>query len=93
MTARLLDGGNGDVVGALSSGGTESIVLATKAARDKMFKERGITRGEVVACATAHAAIDKVIYHHIGVYHHLSAYTTIYHHISPYIDIYHLIPP
>ncbi|KAJ1446813.1 pyridoxal phosphate-dependent transferase [Pelagophyceae sp. CCMP2097] len=59
MTARLLDGGDADVCGALASGGTESIVLAAKAARDKLFKDRGITRGEVVACVTAHAAIDK----------------------------------
>lgn len=34
MTARLLDGGDDDVCGILTSGGTESIVLATKAHRD-----------------------------------------------------------
>lgn len=34
MTARLLDGGDAGVCGVLTSGGTESIVLATKAHRD-----------------------------------------------------------
>lgn len=34
MTARLLDGGDGSVCGIITSGGTESIVLATKAHRD-----------------------------------------------------------
>lgn len=34
MTARLLDGGDGGVCGVLTSGGTESILLATKAHRD-----------------------------------------------------------
>ncbi|KAJ8610493.1 hypothetical protein CTAYLR_007774 [Chrysophaeum taylorii] len=57
MTARLV--GGADVCGTTSSGGTESIILATKAHRDKMRRERGIVCGEVVACVTAHAAIDK----------------------------------
>ena len=34
MTARLLDGGDEGVCGVLTSGGTESIVLAAKAHRD-----------------------------------------------------------
>lgn len=34
MTARLLDGGDDAVCGVLTSGGTESIVLAAKAHRD-----------------------------------------------------------
>lgn len=34
MTARLLDGGDDGVCGVLTSGGTESIVLAAKAHRD-----------------------------------------------------------
>ncbi|CAM9576987.1 unnamed protein product, partial [Discosporangium mesarthrocarpum] len=38
MTARLLDGGNEHVCGALTSGGTESIVLAAKAHRDYYSK-------------------------------------------------------
>lgn len=38
MTARLLDGGNEGVCGVLTSGGTESIILAAKAHRD-FFRE------------------------------------------------------
>lgn len=38
MTARLLDGGDPGVCGILTSGGTESIILATKAHRD-YFRE------------------------------------------------------
>lgn len=34
MTARLLDGGDDGVCGVLTSGGTESIVLAAKAHRE-----------------------------------------------------------
>lgn len=34
MTARLLDGGDAGVCGVLTSGGTESIILAAKAHRD-----------------------------------------------------------
>jgi len=35
MTARLLNGGE-DVVGAMTSGGTESILMAVKAYREKI---------------------------------------------------------
>ncbi|CAM9766769.1 unnamed protein product, partial [Ectocarpus sp. 13 AM-2016] len=58
MTARLLDGGDAGVCGVLTSGGTESIVLAAKAHRD-FYRERGVTSPEIVAATTAHAAIDK----------------------------------
>lgn len=58
MTARLLDGGNEGVCGVLTSGGTESIILAAKAHRD-FFRERGVTSPEIVAATSAHAAIDK----------------------------------
>mmetsp|Transcript_4747 Transcript_4747/g.14349 ORF Transcript_4747/g.14349 Transcript_4747/m.14349 type:complete len:587 (-) Transcript_4747:174-1934(-) len=59
MTARLVDGGDRGVCGCMTSGGTESIILATKAHRDLAREERGVSRGEVVACATAHAAVEK----------------------------------
>lgn len=59
MTARLVDGGDRGVCGTLTSGGTESIILATKAHRDWAAKERGCSHFEIVACVTAHAAIDK----------------------------------
>ncbi|RHY09450.1 hypothetical protein DYB38_002898 [Aphanomyces astaci] len=59
MTASFLNGGNTDVCGALTSGGTESIVLATKTHRDWFRHDHGITRPEIIAAVTAHAAIDK----------------------------------
>ena len=36
-----------EVVGSMSSGGSESIVLAVKATRDFMREKRGITRPEM----------------------------------------------
>jgi glutamate/tyrosine decarboxylase-like PLP-dependent enzyme len=68
MTAGLLGGdaaGGGDpaheVVGTVTSGGTESILLAMKAYRDRARARarRRVTRPEVVAPATAHVAFDK----------------------------------
>jgi glutamate/tyrosine decarboxylase-like PLP-dependent enzyme len=58
MTANLLHG-NSAVVGATSSGGTESIVLAIKAHREYYGRKRGIAYPEVICGTTAHAAIDK----------------------------------
>lgn len=65
MTANLL-GGSTDVgtartrlYGAVTSGGTESILLAMKAYRDRARTERGILRPEIVVPETAHAAFDK----------------------------------
>mmetsp|Transcript_28439 Transcript_28439/g.44221 ORF Transcript_28439/g.44221 Transcript_28439/m.44221 type:complete len:653 (-) Transcript_28439:136-2094(-) len=59
MTASFLNGGNADVVGCISSGGTESIVLAAKAHRDYFGRRNGIRKPEIVSCYTAHAGIDK----------------------------------
>lgn len=63
MTARMLGGGggdgDGDVCGTVTSGGTESIMLAMKTYRDCARAERGITRPEIVAPITAHAAFNK----------------------------------
>ncbi len=47
------------VCGTLSSGGTESILLAMKTYRDRARKEKGIRRPEMVVPVTAHAAFDK----------------------------------
>jgi sphinganine-1-phosphate aldolase len=66
MTAAML-GGEADrpgdpsrqVVGSVTSGGTESILLAMKAYRDQARATRRITRPEVVAPSTAHVAFDK----------------------------------
>ncbi len=64
MTAAMLGGDPGEVrpdrkiVGAVSSGGTESILLAMKAYRDRA-RSRGLERPEIVAPTTAHVAFDK----------------------------------
>jgi glutamate/tyrosine decarboxylase-like PLP-dependent enzyme len=65
MTAAMLGGGDPgrQIVGTVTSGGTESILLAMKAYRDRdrdRARVRGrVTRPEVVAPATAHVAFDK----------------------------------
>jgi len=47
------------VTGTVSSGGTESILLAMKTYRDFARERRGIAEPEIVAPVTAHAAFDK----------------------------------
>lgn len=63
MTASLVGGGpNGavsTVCGSTTSGGTESIVLAIKSHRDYFRCEFGIVEPEMIACISAHAAVDK----------------------------------
>ena len=39
--------------------GTESIILAAKAHRDYFREAKGISQPEIVACVSAHAAIQK----------------------------------
>jgi glutamate/tyrosine decarboxylase-like PLP-dependent enzyme len=48
-----------DVCGTVTSGGTESILLAMKTYRDWGRAEKGIEQAEIVAPTTAHAAFDK----------------------------------
>ncbi len=43
----------------MTSGGTESIVLAVKAYRDYAVEEKGISYPEIIVPRTAHAAFDK----------------------------------
>jgi sphinganine-1-phosphate aldolase len=57
--ARDLLHGDAAVSGVVTSGGTESILLALKMYRDYGAAVRGITRPQVVMCQTAHAAFDK----------------------------------
>jgi sphinganine-1-phosphate aldolase len=59
MTADMLGGAGQGVCGTVSSGGTESILLAMKTYRDRARQEKGITRPEMVVPVTAHAAFDK----------------------------------
>ncbi len=58
MTATLL-GIEDEPVGTVTSGGTESILMAMKSYRDQGRAERGIKRARIVAPETAHAAFDK----------------------------------
>ncbi|EPX61466.1 Sphingosine-1-phosphate lyase [Cystobacter fuscus DSM 2262] len=74
MTAHLLGAAEANagrapdehICGSLSSGGTESIMLATKTYRDYARAERGIEHPEMVAPASAHPAFDKAA-HYFGV--------------------------
>ena len=59
MTADMLGGAGQDVHGTLSSGGTESILLAMKTYRDWAREKKGITDPEIILPVTAHAAFDK----------------------------------
>ena len=52
--------------GSFTSGGTESILLAVKAARDQHAQQRGIARPNAVLPASAHAAFNKAC-HYFGV--------------------------
>ena len=49
--------------GFMTSGGTESILMAVKAARERGRKERGITQPNVVLPTSAHAAFEKGCYY------------------------------
>lgn len=59
MTAAMLHGGR-DVVGTMTSGGTESILLAVKAARERARESKPkITKPNIVVPETIHVAFDK----------------------------------
>jgi len=61
--ARDLLGGDADTVGTVTSGGTESCLLAVQSARDTWLAARGLRPGEarprLVAPVTVHAAFQK----------------------------------
>lgn len=60
MTSRMLGAEPGSgVCGTVSSGGTESILLAVKAYRDWARETKGIRRPELIAPVSAHAAFEK----------------------------------
>ena len=66
MTATMLNG-NGDVVGTMTSGGSESILMAVKTYRDRARDlHPEIKRPEMVLPVTAHAAFLKAG-HYFGV--------------------------
>ncbi len=63
MTARMLGaaqvGGENGICGTVSSGGTESILLAMKTYRDWARETKGIRHPEMIVPRTAHAAFEK----------------------------------
>eukprot|EP00746_Dinoflagellata_sp_MGD_P161010 gnl/MRDRNA2_/MRDRNA2_88020_c0_seq1.p1 gnl/MRDRNA2_/MRDRNA2_88020_c0~~gnl/MRDRNA2_/MRDRNA2_88020_c0_seq1.p1 ORF type:complete len:540 (+),score=106.34 gnl/MRDRNA2_/MRDRNA2_88020_c0_seq1:72-1691(+) len=66
LHGRSLGGVTGqDAVGLLTSGGTESILIAIHAYREQAH-ERGIIDPEIICCVTAHPALDKAA-HYFGV--------------------------
>lgn len=58
LTCTMLNGDE-KTCGALTGGGTESILMAMKTYRDYAINVRGIKKPEVVLSAGAHAAFDK----------------------------------
>jgi sphinganine-1-phosphate aldolase len=59
-------GGDGETAGAMTSGGTESILMAVKAARDwARINRPAIQAPEIVAPLTAHPAFNKAA-HYLG---------------------------
>ncbi|XP_048561808.1 sphingosine-1-phosphate lyase [Triticum urartu] len=63
MTAALLGSkekaSGGQICGNMTSGGTESILLAVKTSRDYMQSKKGITKPEMIIAESAHSAYDK----------------------------------
>jgi glutamate/tyrosine decarboxylase-like PLP-dependent enzyme len=61
MTANMLsaDRTSDEIVGTVTSGGTESILLAMKTYRDWARETKGITEPEIIAPTTAHPAFTK----------------------------------
>lgn len=56
---RQLFHGNENVVGVITSGGTESILMACLAARNRAYDLYNITNPEIIVPMSAHAAFDK----------------------------------
>jgi sphinganine-1-phosphate aldolase len=52
--------------GIFTSGGTESVLMAALAHREYYRDNKGITEPEIIACTSAHAAIDKAC-HYFGI--------------------------
>jgi len=65
MTASMLHGDD-RVAGTMTSGGTESLLMAVKTYRDWARATKGTTEPEMVLPVTAHAAFDKAA-HYFGV--------------------------
>lgn len=63
MTVSLFNG-DAEACGTMTSGGTESILMAMKSYRDEA-RSRGIEEAEIIAGESAHAAFDKAA-HYFG---------------------------
>ena len=59
-------GADKDSAGFMTSGGTESILMVVKAARDQFAQTNGVTIPNVVLPTSAHAAFEKA-FHYFGV--------------------------
>lgn len=57
-----------EAAGCMTSGGTESILMAVKAARDRAKDERGVTEPQLLAPISAHPAFAKAA-HYLGLEH------------------------
>lgn len=66
MTANLFNG-DSQSCGTMTTGGTESIIMACKAYRDYAREEHGITQPNIVIPVTAHSAFDKAA-QYLGLY-------------------------
>lgn len=62
MAADMLHGKK-DACGSVTSGGTESVLMAMKAYRDYARATRGIERGEILCCETVHPAFEKAAHY------------------------------
>jgi len=62
MVSAWVHGGD-QAAGFMTSGGTESILLAVKGARERGRQEKGITNPNVVLPTSAHAAFEKACYY------------------------------
>jgi glutamate/tyrosine decarboxylase-like PLP-dependent enzyme len=65
MVSALVNGGEA-AAGFMTTGGTESLLMAVLAARERGRKERGISAPEMVLPTSAHAAFEKGA-HYFGV--------------------------
>jgi len=65
-------GADKDSAGFMTSGGTESILMVVKAARDQFAQTRGVTTPNIVLPTSAHAAFEKAC-HYFGVVSRRSA--------------------
>jgi glutamate/tyrosine decarboxylase-like PLP-dependent enzyme len=55
--------GDADVAGTMTTGGTESIMMVVKAAREWARHEKGIARPELIVPTTVHPAFEKAAYY------------------------------